>query len=212
MVTDDWPGLLTECEREMMAGQQSSVADQVVSRDELVERLYNQIPAVLADLELLYLCLTDEELRRVFEEHDDGQGASMRSTAQYVVALMYYGLALTGDDVEYRLASAIQQAEADRGMHASVEVDVVTEPFLPPAQRIAALKEDGFARVSFEAFDRLFYDERVSADEFAAVVSAIDEEITVEEIRKERDLMPDFERIPTPVVTSVETESSNGDR
>lgn len=211
-MTDDRVGLFTEREREVMLGQQSSVADHAVSREEVVERLYDRIPAVVADLELVYLCLTDAELRRVFEECDDGRGASVRAAAQYVVALMYYGLALTGDDVEYRVASAIRQAEADRGMHASVELDVVTEPFLPPEQRIAALEEDGFARVSFEAFDQLFYDERVSADELAAVISAIDEEVAAEEIRKEREMMADFERVPTPVVTSVEAESSSEDR
>lgn len=211
-MTDDRPGLLTEREQNVLTGQWSSESDDTVSRDELLDHLSNCIPAVLADLELLYLCLTEEELRRIFTGRGDGRAVSIRATAQYVIALMYYGLVLTGDDVEYRVTSAIKQAEADCGMHATVELNILTEPFLPPDQRLAALKDDGFTRVSFEAFDRLFYDERVSAEELAVAASAIDEEgLTAENIRKMREAATHFERVPTPIVTSVQTVPDDGD-
>lgn len=214
MVTGERLGLLTEHEQAMMTGEEPSVADDAVSREDLIEQLHRRVSATIADFELLYLTLTDEELRSIFEGCDGGRGASMRASAQYVLALMYYGLSLTGDDVEYRVGSAIRQAEADQGMHASVELDVVTEPFLPPAQRIAALQQDEGegGQVSFEAFDRLFYDERVSAEELAAVVSVIEgEEVTSELIRQARDEVMHFERPPTAVVTSVETETIDED-
>jgi hypothetical protein len=206
-MADDSLGLLTERERAVLAGEQSSA---VGSRADVIEGLCREFAAAVADFELLYLGLTDEELRSVFGERGEGHEASMRAAAQYVLALMYYGLSVTGDDVEYRLASAIRQAEADRGMHATVELDVVTEPFLPPGKRITALQEDGFGRVSFEAFDRLFYDERVSDEEFAAVVSAIeDQEVAPKTIRQERGGVMHFERPPTAVITRVETETNN---
>lgn len=211
-MTGERPGLLTEHEQAMMAGEEPSPTDDVVSREDLIEQLHRRVSATIADFEMLYLTLTDEELRSIFEGRDEGDGGSIRATAQYVLALMYYGLALTGDDVEYRFASAIRQAEADRGMHATVELDVVTEPFLPPDQRIAALLGDSGGRVSLEAFDRLFYDERVSAEELAAVVSAIeDEEVTPEAIRQGREGAMHFERAPATVVTNVETVTNDGE-
>lgn len=209
-MTDEQVGLLTKRERAVLAGEQSSIEGEAVSRDDIIEGLHRDFAAAVADFELLYLCLTDEELRSIFGGRDESRGASMRAAAQYVLALMYYGLAVTGDDVEYRVASAIRQAEADRGMHATVELDVVTEPFLPPEQRIAALQEDGFGRVSFEAFDRLLYDERVSDEELAAVVAAIEDEgVTPETIRQERDGVMHLERPPTAVITNVEVETNN---
>ncbi len=207
-MTDELSGLLTESERAVLTGQQSAVDGDAVSRSEVIERLCDRMSATMGDFELLYLTLTDEELRTVFEGSDEGSPASARAAAQYVLALLYYGLVETGDDVEYRLASAIRQAEADRGMHAAVEIDVVTEPFLPPEQRVAALREDGFGRVSFEAFDRLFYDERLPAEEFATLLSTeLGMDVTADTIRQDRDAAMNFERVPTPIVTSVETET-----
>lgn len=211
-MTDKQVGMLTERERAVLVGEQSSTGSEAMSRDDPIEGLRREFAATVADFELLYLTLTDEELQSVFEGHDEGDGVSIRATAQYVLALMYYGLALTGDDVEYRFANAIRQAEADRGMHATVELDVVTEPFLSPDQRIAALLGDGGGRVSLEAFDRLFYDERVSAEELAAVVSAIeDEEVTPEAIRQGREGAMHFERAPATVVTNVEIVTTDKD-
>ena len=207
-MTDELSGLLTQSERAVLTGQQSAGDGDAVSRSEVIERLCGRVSATMSDFELLYLTLTDEELRTVFEGADEGSRASVRAAAQYVLALLYYGLVETGDDVEYRLASAVRQAEADRGMHAAVEIDVVTEPFLPPEQRVAAIREDGFGRVSFEAFDRLFYDERLPAEELATVLSMeLGMDVTPDTIREGRDEAMNFERVPTPVITSVEAET-----
>lgn len=209
-MSESQQALLSTSEREQLHDEISG-SNTELDRDELTEQLSERLRVTLADIKTLYLALTDTELQRIFAGCD-GDHPSIRATAQYTMALLYYGLTVTGDDIEYRLASAIQQAEADQGQHAKVEIDVVTEPFLPPEQRITALQEDGFERVSFEAFDRLFYDDRIPAEEFATVVSTLlDMDITPEVIRQEREGMKGLERLSTPVLTSVEAKTNNDD-
>lgn len=201
----DRNGLLTNREREILAGEAAGSDDQ---RSEIVRRLRERLPTTLTDIEILYLYLDDDEFGELFDK-DEEIRERMRSLAQYAFAFLYYGLQLNGDDIEYRLSSAIKQAEAAHERNAIVTLNIVTEPFLPPEQRLEALKQDGFNRVSIGAFEHLFYDERVSPESLAEALSISGiEETTPEDLKTEREAAEALLRPPTAVVTNVQIESN----
>jgi hypothetical protein len=194
--------LLSDEERRVLVGEDAA-KDTDITRDSLIERLQEQLRVALADFKCLYAGLTDDELAAVAAGSSTDR--SLQGPAQHLLAFLYLCLQADGDDVEFRLVSAIKQAEATRGQQATVQLDVITEPFLPPKDRLQALKEDEFQRLSFEGFDQLFYDERVSPEELASVLSAFQtEDVAPETIRREREGLDQIERLPPAVVVGAE--------
>jgi len=175
-----------------------------VSREELVDQLADRLWGIFSDIELLYMTFTDAELQSVFNDSERRDGA-IRAPVQHVLAFLYLGLQLTDDDVTHRLTSAITEAEAANDRDATVLLDIVTQPFLPPKQRIQALKNGNAEQVSIGALDRLWYDDQVPPEDVVAAFTALyDEELTVEDVETEREGAAMFERMPAPVVTNVE--------
>jgi hypothetical protein len=197
--------LLTDTERELLTDERSE-AEIPTTREALIQSLRQRFRSILADFELLYVALTDEELTTIFggDETGDPNRGRIRASAQHSLSLLYLGLVLTDDDVEHRFASAITHAEAARERRATVDLEIITEPFLPPKKRLEALKQGGFQHVSADAFDQLFYDERVPADDVAALVSEIQHEaIDPEVIETERAELAWIERPPPVAVVNV---------
>ena len=195
------PGLLTDTEREILTGKHPEANTQ---RDSVLEAVSTRLPDALVDLMYLYLYLDDNELETAMiggEESDQ----SLRAPAQYAYAALYTVLQLTGDDPEHRLVSAIKQAEASHQRHARVDLSITTEPFLPPEERLAALKRRDNDRVSIEALEHLFFDDTTSADAFADALSVFNgEEISPETIRVEREGTAELARPPVAVLTDLD--------
>lgn len=198
--------LLSESERELLTDLTQQNAKK---RDELINQLKYRIGNVFGDIELLYMTLIKDEFRELFGGSDGTQGA-IRARAQHVLAFLYYGLQLTDDDVAHRITSAIKEAEAANDRDATVTLDIVTQPFLPPEQQIQALKDGNYDQVSVGAVNRLWYDERVSpADVVDAFAALGEEELTVEDVVAEREKAAMLERMPAPVITNVKVTSES---
>lgn len=195
------PGLLTPTERDLLTGEHP---DADTERDRLLEAVSNRLPDVLVDLMQLYLYLDDDELELVMTGGAESD-QSLRAPVQYAYAALYTALQLTGDSPVHRLVSAIKQAEAANQRHAQVDLSITTEPFLPPEDRIAALKRGDGNRISVEALEHLFFDDTTSADAFADALSAFNgEEISPDTIRAEREGAAELARPPVAVVTDVD--------
>lgn len=196
--------LLSEDERKSLADPETQDDE---ARSALVDHITDRLWRLFDDIELLYMVLSDDELREIFAGPDERQG-SVRARAQHVLAFFYYGLQLTDDDVVYRITSAIEEAEAANDRDATVTLDIVTQPFLPPEQQIQALKNGDYDQVSVDALDRLWYDERVPpADVVDAFAALGEDELTVEDVMAEREGAAMLERMPAPVITDVEVVS-----
>lgn len=196
--------LLSESERAELTDPENQSE---TTRDELLDQLRDRLWGVFEDIELLYMTLTEDELRELFGGSDGTQG-SIRARSQHALAFLYYGLQLTDDDIAHRITSAIEEAEAANDRDATVTLDIVTQPFLPPEQQIQALKDGNYDQVSAEALDRLWYDERVPpADVVDAFAALGEEELTVEDVAAEREGAAMLERMPAPVITDVEVTS-----
>jgi hypothetical protein len=190
-------GLLTDSERELLTNGEEENEE----RAEVIQHLSEQFQAVLEEAIHLYVYLPDEELESIFT--GDELKVDEVMSAQYMLALLYHGLRMKDENLEYRLTVAIEQAESARRRDASVDLDIITQPFLPPEKRLEAIKQDE-GRVSVESLEQIFYDERSSPEEVADALSELDDEITPEEIRKEREEMGAIERPPISVVTDVQ--------
>ena len=194
-------GLLGETEREALTDPEGEVPH---TRDELIDKVAHRLWETFGDIELLYMILTEDEFRSAFADTADTRRC-VRSRAHHVLAFLYYGLQLTGDDVTYRVASAIETAEAANDRDATVTLDIVTQPFLPPDQQIEALKNGAYEQVTAAALDQLWYDEQVPPADVVDAFAALDEtELTVEDVVAERKWTELVERMPTPVITDVE--------
>jgi hypothetical protein len=197
-------GLLTDEEADLLSDPEVQDGE---ARSALVNSITERLWRTFDDIELLYMVLSDDELREIFAGPDERQG-SVRACAQHVLAFFYYGLQLTDDDVVYRITSAIEEAEAANDRDATVTLDIVTQPFLPPEQQIQALKDGDYDQVSVDALDRLWYDERVPPANIADAFAALGEdELTVEDVMAEREGAAMLERMPAPVITDVEVVS-----
>lgn len=197
-------GLLSENERELLTDPEKQPDGK---RNELIDQLGDRLLETFGDLELLYMILTEDEFHTVFGGSDDSQNA-IRAQANHVFTFLYYGLQQTGDDVRFRIASAIEAAEAANDRDATVTLDVTTQPFLPPAQQVEALKSGALEQVSPQALDRLWYDDQVSPAGVVDVYAALGEPgLTVEDIVAAREETEMIERMPAPVITDVEVTS-----
>jgi hypothetical protein len=197
-------GLVAAEEADLLSDPEIQDGD---ARSALVSSITDRLWRTSDDIELLYMILSDDELREIFAGSDERQ-ASVRARAQHVLAFLYYGLQLADDDVVYRITSAIKEAEAANDRDATVTLDIVTQPFLPPEQQIQALKDGDYDQVSVDALDRLWYDERVPPANIADAFAALGEdELTVEDVMAEREGAAMLERMPAPVITDVEVVS-----
>lgn len=203
---DDQPsGLLTETERDVLSGEHPKADPE---RDVVLGAVSTRLPDTLRDLIQLYLYLDDDELEAVMTGGEQSE-MSLQFPGQYALATLYTALQLTGDDVEHRLVNAIKQAEAAQQRHAHVDLSITTEPFLPPEERLAALKRGDSDRISIEALEDLFFDDTTSAADFADALSVFNgEEVSPDEIREEREATDNFARPPTSIITDVSVEVS----
>jgi len=177
------------------------------TRDDLVSQLQDRFQRTLNDIKILYMTLTEDEVERLFGV-SEGTHGTIRANAQHILAFLYYGLQLTDDDINHRIASAIKQAEAANDRDATVTLDIVTQPFLPPEQLIQTLEDGNFDQVSAEMFDRLWYDDRFSKADVVDVAAALGEtELTADDVATAREKTAKFERIPSTVITNVEVAS-----
>lgn len=197
-------GLLSENERELLTDPEKQPDGK---REELIDQLGGRLSETFGDLELLYMILTEDEFHTVFGGSDDSQTA-IRAQAHHVFTFLYHGLQLTGDDVSYRIASAIEAGEAANDRDATVTLDITTQPFLPPAQQVEALKSGALEQVSLQALDRLWYDDQIPPVDAVDVFAALGEPgLTVEDIEAMREDTEMIERMPAPVITDVEVTS-----
>lgn len=189
-------GFLTESERDTLASEEGTE-----ERAKVIQHLSEQFRSCLEEAVHLYMYLSDEELESIFT--DDELEVDGAVSAQYMLALLYYGLRMNDENVEYRLTMAIKQAESARRRDASVDLDIITQPFLPPEKRLEAIKQDE-GRVSVESLEQIFYDERFSPEEVADALSELDDETTPEDIQEAREETGAIERPPISVVTGVQ--------
>jgi len=197
--------LLSEGERELLS---NSDVQSNKTRDELLTELKYRVWNTFNDIELLYMTLTTDEIEELFGKSDSTYD-STRAHAQHVFAFLYYGLKQTDDNISHRIASAIKEAEAADDCDATVTLDIVTQPFLPPEQLIQVLEDGNFDQVSIGALNRMWHDERFSPVDVVDVFSALGEtELTVEDVKEERERTARFERIPSTVITDVEVSSA----
>ena len=201
MTDHDTPdaGLLTDSERDVLTDPDSDA-----SRAKLIDEFSDRIGASFKDIELLYMCLTDDEFRSVFGNDTDTR-KHMRYRAHHVFTFLYYGLQLTGDDVTHRITSAIEAAEAASNRDATATLDIITQPFLPLDQQIDAIQNGAIDQVSLQALDRLWYDDTVPPDDVVDAYAALGEPgLTVEDVQTAREDTQSVERMPAPVITSIE--------
>lgn len=196
--------LLAESERDLLADPEKQPDGK---REELISQLGDRLSNTFGDIELLYTVLTEDEIKTLFGGSDDAR-TTIRAQAHHVFTFLYYGLQQTGDDVRFRIAGAIEAAEAANNRDATVTLDVTTQPFLPPAQQVEALKSGAPEQVSVQALDRLWYDDQVPPADVVDVYAALGEPgLTVEDIVAAREDTVMVERMPAPVITDINVTS-----
>jgi len=196
--------LLNEHERDLLTNPDCQSNK---TRDELVNKLQDRFQRTLNDIKILYMTLTEDEVEQLFGV-SDGTRDTIRANAQHMWAFLYYGLQKTDDDISHRITSAIKEAEAANDRDATVTLDIVTQPFLPPEQLIQTLEDGNFDQVSAEMLDRFWYDDRFSKADVVDVAAALGEtELTADDVATAREKAADFERIPSTVVTNVDVAS-----
>jgi hypothetical protein len=190
-------GILTSTEREMLLDQYESAA----TRNAVRERARERMGAALRDLEALYCGLRDDDIEAIF-------GDETQTCAEVLfhnsLVLLFYSMIRTNQRLEHRIERAIQHAYATTDQHASTRLDIVTEPFLPPQQRLEAVATDGLDRVSLDALEHLFYDDSVPPEAFDDVDSGQSIVPSADEIRQIREETATLERVPLSVVLDVE--------
>ena len=163
------------------------------------EEIKEEFNDVLQHIMHLYLYLDDDELSNLFT---DNEGIQMAS--QYALAFLYLGLKESDAKATYKITSTIKQAEATNQNHAVVDLDITTEPFLPPKRRLEALEQDDLGRISLEALEDLIMSNEIEAE---AVVEALPDEESaddLEDIIQGREDAEAFERLPVSVVSNAE--------
>jgi hypothetical protein len=116
----------------------------------------------------------------------------------------------TNRQPEAHIERALKHAYAGIDQHASTQFDVVTEPFLPPKQRLEAVATDSLSRVSIDALERLYYDESVPPEAFKDVSDGSELLPSAEEIEQIRADVADLERVPMSVVLDVDVTTADG--
>jgi hypothetical protein len=206
-------GLLSEADRAYLRGE-TELSDSAERNAR--HRIRERIKSGLKDFELLWLCLSDRDLELVFSPEEDGDRQRIRGCSHHAIAFLWLGLWTGSDPYAGRVSDALEQATFSAGWVADAEVNISTEPAPEGALLLAKLKhktqrvEDLRGRLkrgdigeSSEAelitelqressflyylFEKALIDEDVDAEKLIAAMShGPDDELTVEDIQKER--------------------------
>jgi hypothetical protein len=190
-------GLLTSAERDILLDETESEAARNVVR----ERAQERVRATLRDLEALYRGLRDEDIAAMFDDKSERPAQVLFHNA---LVFLFYSMIQTNQQLEPCIERAVQHAYAATDHHASIQFDIVTEPFLPPQRRLDAVSTEGFNRVSLDAFERLFYDDSVPPEAFDDVASENSIVPSADEVRQIREETAHLERVPLSFVLDVE--------
>lgn len=199
-------GLLSETEEELLFETDANLESE---RAALIPKLGERVQHVFDDLVSLYMVLSDDEFQEIFSGPEDRE-AAIRGSVQHVLAFLYYGLTINGDNVEYRISEAIIEAEAALGADASVNLTITRQPFLPPERQLSALQDD-LHNISPRAFDHLLHEDEIPATKLGAVLSEIGFELTPTDIKEFRAAAPHIRRMPAPTLISISEEPDKDD-
>lgn len=200
-------GMLTHTERQFLFGELSTEEDN--SPEDMYQKIRKRLEVSLIDFKALYCGLRDEDIQAVF---NDETGQVTAAPFHDILVLLFYSMLQTDRQPEAHIERALKHAYAATNEHASTQLEVVTEPFLPPVRRLEAVAEDGLSRVSVDALERLYYDESVPPEAFEDVGGGSDLLPSAEEIHQTRVDVADLERVPLSVVLDVNvtnTDASN---
>jgi hypothetical protein len=192
-------GILTPTDRQFLCGELAD--DEGISAARRYQRIRSRLAAAMVDVEALYCGLRDEDIQAVFDDESEGVAAAPFHTA---LVFLFYSMLQTNRQPEIYIERALRHAYAAMDQHASTRVDIVTEPFLPPQQRLAAVAADGISRVSMDALERLYYDESLPPEAFENVGEGHELLPSAEEIRQMRADVTPLERVPLSVVLDVD--------
>jgi hypothetical protein len=152
--------------------------------------------------------MSDADVERVFDTSDDNAKSAIRSGTEALIALLYLGGIVGGDDMGYRFRSGIARAEAARGNHAEVDFDVRTAKLRSPQETMAKLEAGKDKEVSYPEIERLWMTDDVSADRVAKWEAQLTENRTVEaaaeDLRTEREALSAMVRYPIPTLIDRE--------
>lgn len=199
-------GFLSNDVKAYLIGERESDATEDV-RAELQASLYG----ALRDFRLLWHYLSDADLERIFADPDNEAKRAIGGGTDAIVALLYLGGLVGGDDMHYRFRAGIARAEAARNNRAEVDLDIRTSEMLSPEEAIAKLEAGKDDAVTDYEMDRLRLTDDVSVDRLAMQENRFSNGLTLEEVAKtlqhERESFSAMVRYLT--VPLVETESTN---
>ncbi|WP_436903532.1 hypothetical protein [Halovenus halobia] len=188
-------GMLSHTERQFLFGELSTEEDNLP--EDLYQQIRKRLEISLIDFKALYCGLRDEDIQAVF---DDETGQVTAAPFHDILVLLFYSMLQTDRQPEAHIERALKHAYAAINKHASTQLDVVTEPFLPPERRLEAFAEDGLSRVSMDALEQLYYDELVPPEAFEDVGDGSELLPSAEEIQQVRADVAGLERVPLSVV------------
>lgn len=199
----DSGGFLTD---EMTAYLTGELASQ--EQESVRANLFESLHKTFAELREIWHYLSDEDLDQFFRAADEAETRNIRGSTEAIISLLYLGGQFGGDDLSYRIESAISAAEAAQGRRANVHLDIRTSEMLTPSETIEQLEQDNEMAVSYAEWEQLWMAEEISVDRIAEVEAKSDPENTAEELaaalREERAATTHIARIPTPTVTDIE--------
>jgi hypothetical protein len=199
-LSDDVKAYLTE------EGEPDAIED---VRSELQSSLYG----ALRDFRLLWHYMSDADVERAFANPDDDAQRAIGGGTDAIVALLYLGGLISGDDMPYRIRAGIARAEAARGNRAEVALDVRTSEMLSPRETVEKLEAGKAEEVTYYESERLWLDDEISVDRLAMRETQFDAGLTLEEvaeaIQQERDAFAPMVRYLTPPL--VDRDDSEGD-
>lgn len=225
-------GILSKADREYLQGKRD-LSDSAERNTR--QRIRERVKAGLADFELLWTCLSDRDLELIFNPDDDRERRPVRSWSHHAIAFIQLGLWTNRDPHGDRIADAIEQAAFAAGWATDVDVDLTKQrlpegdlllaKIQHKTERLNELQgriaEEDFGDLSREElreemrqeaslqyylYEKALQDPTVDSEDLASAgVFGLDEELTAEDIEKERD---DWEgtpvvRRPLPVVVDV---------
>jgi hypothetical protein len=187
-------GILSPATRRALLAEGEEIASDTEQKHDIRE----QVQTALADFELLYYTASDDILASVF-----GEGNEVASHCYGGLRLLCYLLSNATDAPDAHLAQALTQAYAAMDQHATVYIDVTTEPFLPPEKRLQRIANGGVDAVAYEAFEQLLYNDYVEAESVVAALEDTIFEVSVDEIKEMREIAAGCERTPFSAVIDV---------
>lgn len=193
----DSDGFLSDEAKRYLTGD-----EEIDETEDVRAELQSSLYGALRDFRLLWHYMSDADLERAFDNPGDKAQRAIGGGTDAIVALLYLGGTIAGDNMPYRIRAGIARAEAARGNRSEVDLAVRTSKMLSPQEAFEGLEAGREDEVTVYEHECLRLDDDISVDRLAMRETRFNHGLSLEEvaeaIQRDRDAFAAMVRYLTP--------------